>query len=119
MNAPRSPSALRALEGGTGGLVMVEGEPGIGKSRLLADLLERAHARGVRSLTGAGDAIEQATPYHAWRPIFAQLIGLDGVDDIEERRRTRAGLRAGRSRRWPGWPRCSTASCRWSCPTTS
>ena len=36
---------LRALEERTSGLVMIEGEPGIGKSRLLADLLEQAHAR--------------------------------------------------------------------------
>jgi class 3 adenylate cyclase len=78
---------LRALEEGTGGLVVFEGEPGIGKSRLLADLLEQAHAHGVRSLAGAGDAIEQATPYHAWRPVFAQLFDLAGVDDVEGRRR--------------------------------
>jgi class 3 adenylate cyclase/tetratricopeptide (TPR) repeat protein len=78
---------LRALEDGTSGLVMIEGEPGIGKSRLLADLLEQAHARGVRSLPGAGDAIEKTTPYHAWRPIFTDLMGLVGVDDLEERRR--------------------------------
>ena len=78
---------LRALKEHTSGLVVIEGEPGIGKSRLLADLLERAHARGVRSLAGAGDAIEQATPYHAWRPIFADLMGLVGIDDVEERRR--------------------------------
>src|SRR5206468_11615651 len=37
---------LRALQGGTAGLVVVEGEPGIGKSRLLADLLEQAQAQG-------------------------------------------------------------------------
>ena len=77
---------LRALQDGTSGLVVVEGEPGIGKSRLLADLLEQAQARGVRSLSGAGDAIEQSTPYHAWRSIFTQLIGLGGAEDIEERR---------------------------------
>jgi predicted ATPase/class 3 adenylate cyclase len=77
---------LGALEDGTAALVVVEGEPGIGKSRLLADLLEQAQARGVRSLSGAGDAIEQSTPYHAWRPIFTQLIGLGGAGDIEERR---------------------------------
>jgi predicted ATPase len=41
----------------------------------------------VRYLAGAGDAIEHATPYHAWRPIFANLMGLVGVDDVEERRR--------------------------------
>ncbi|MFL6251513.1 MAG: ATP-binding protein, partial [Actinomycetes bacterium] len=76
-----------ALEDGTSGLVMIEGEPGIGKSRLLADLLEQAQARGVRSLTGAGDAIEKATPYHAWRPVFTALFDLAGVDEAEERRR--------------------------------
>lgn len=77
---------LRALKDGTSGLVVVDGEPGIGKSRLLADLLERAHAREVRSLAGAGDAIEKTTPYHAWRPVFAQLVELAGVEDVEERR---------------------------------
>jgi class 3 adenylate cyclase/tetratricopeptide (TPR) repeat protein len=77
---------LRALEEHTAGLVMVEGEPGIGKSRLLADLLERAQARGLRSLTGAGDAIEQGTPYHAWRLPFTQVMGLMGLD-VEQRRR--------------------------------
>jgi class 3 adenylate cyclase/tetratricopeptide (TPR) repeat protein len=77
---------LEALQEGTGGLVVIDGEPGIGKSRLLADLLQRAQARGLRSLTGAGDAIERTTPYHAWRNIFAQLVGVVDVDDIEERR---------------------------------
>ncbi|MGH9261176.1 MAG: AAA family ATPase, partial [Acidimicrobiales bacterium] len=73
--------------GGQGQVVCLFGEAGIGKSRLLADLLERANARGVASLAGAGDAIERATPYHAWRPVFADLMGLVGIDDVEERRR--------------------------------
>jgi class 3 adenylate cyclase/tetratricopeptide (TPR) repeat protein len=77
---------LGALQEGRGGLVVIDGEPGIGKSRLLADLLERAQARGLRSLTGAGDAIERTTPYHAWRNVFAQLVGVVDIDDIEERR---------------------------------
>ena len=50
---------LRALKNGTSGLIVIDGEPGIGKSRLLADLLERARTREVRSLAGAGDAIEK------------------------------------------------------------
>ena len=85
---------LRALEEDRGGLVMVEGEPGIGKSRLLADLLERAEARGLRSLTGVGDAIEQGTPYHAWRLPFTQLMGLVGIDVEERRRRVLAYVQA-------------------------
>jgi predicted ATPase/class 3 adenylate cyclase len=78
---------LRALEDGTSGLVVIDGEAGIGKSRLLADLLERAHAHGMRSLTSAGDAIEKTTPYHAWRPIFTDLMGLVGGEEVGERRR--------------------------------
>jgi predicted ATPase len=41
----------------------------------------------VRSLAGAGDAIEQAMPYHAWRPVFTALFDLAGVDEVEGRRR--------------------------------
>ncbi len=65
------------LQGGSGGLVIIEGEAGIGKSRLVADLLEQAHRLGMTTLVGAGDAIEQSTPYHAWRPVFRQLFNLD------------------------------------------
>jgi len=79
-------SRLEELEGGRSGLVLIEGEPGIGKSRLLAELLQQARARGVRSLLGAGDAIETTTPYHAWRPVFTELLDLAGVEDVEARR---------------------------------
>ena len=65
------------LRGNAGGTVIIEGEAGIGKSRLVADLLEQAQALDVTYLIGGGDAIERSTPYHAWRPIFRQLFNLD------------------------------------------
>ncbi len=77
---------LEALRAGSGGVVIVEGEAGIGKSRLMADLREQARALRVTRLGGAGDAIEKATPYHAWRPIFNRLLNLDGVVDAGARR---------------------------------
>jgi tetratricopeptide (TPR) repeat protein len=77
---------LQELEGGRSGLVLIEGEPGIGKSRLLAELLQQAQARGVRSLVGAGDAVEAATPYHAWRSVFTDLLDLAGIEDMAVRR---------------------------------
>jgi class 3 adenylate cyclase len=109
---------LRALKEHTSGLVVIDGEAGIGKSRLLADLLERAHARGVRCLAGAGDAIEQATPYHAWRPIFADLMGWS-ASTTSRIAADACWPACGPTLSWGGWPRCSTASCRWSCPITS
>jgi class 3 adenylate cyclase/tetratricopeptide (TPR) repeat protein len=76
---------LEALQTGEGSLVLIEGEAGIGKSRLVGELLDRA--RGVTALDGAGDAIEKSTPYHAWRPVFDALLSVEGLTDPEARRR--------------------------------
>lgn len=65
------------LRRGYGGVVIIEGEAGIGKSRLVEDALEKAQALDITTLAGAGDAIEKSTPYHAWRPVFRQLFGLE------------------------------------------
>ena len=76
---------LQALAAGAEtAVVILEGEAGIGKSRLVADALGNARALGVTCLVGAGDSVEAATLYYAWRPIFHQLLGLDS-------RRRRAG----------------------------
>jgi len=74
-------------EGGSGRTVVVEGEAGIGKSHLLADLAREARALGIRVVAGAADAIEQRTPYHAWRGVFSALLGVDDAPDLAERRR--------------------------------
>ena len=66
---------LEALRRRQGGVVVIEGEPGIGKSQLLHDLILRGEALGVVSLVGSADAIQQSSPYHAWRPLFATLAG--------------------------------------------
>jgi class 3 adenylate cyclase/tetratricopeptide (TPR) repeat protein len=78
--------AMEALAVGQGELVTVEGEPGIGKSRLADEWLRQAHERGVTTLVGAGSDIDDSTPYHAWRPVFAALLGLDGIKDPATRR---------------------------------
>lgn len=68
-------------------IVIIEGEAGIGKSRLIENLLRQAHAHGLMTLIGAGSAIDRSTPYHAWRPIFKQLFELDKLpDDLPARR---------------------------------
>ncbi len=69
--------------------MIVEGEAGIGKSRLVEDLLEQARALGPVNLVGAGDAVEKSSPYHAWRPVFAQLFNLDLLNATLEQLRAR------------------------------
>ncbi|MFQ5944753.1 MAG: AAA family ATPase, partial [Anaerolineae bacterium] len=77
---------LEALEAGKGGLVLVEGEAGIGKSRLVAELLKSARGRNVSVLTGAGEAIESSTPYHPWRSVLTQVFDMGGLREPEARR---------------------------------
>lgn len=65
--------------------VLVTGEAGIGKSKLISDFI--SNTNGISVLIGAGDAIEKSTSYHAWQDIFSQRLSLEGVDNVAERRR--------------------------------
>ncbi len=78
-------------ESGTPGVVVIEGDAGIGKSALVAEAGRMARAAGVRVLTAASDAVERTTAYYAWRPVFADALGItaDTVDPAELERRAR------------------------------
>lgn len=62
--------------------VVVVGEPGIGKSSLLAGVMADARARGVRVLYGEGGAIERSTPWHAWKAVLAALVQGRSTADV-------------------------------------
>jgi len=72
---------LRALLDGEGGVVLLEGEPGIGKSRLVRHLAERAAELAIAVHTGAGDPIERGDPYHGWRMVFGGDLSLGSLPD--------------------------------------
>ncbi|GAB4579642.1 MAG: adenylate/guanylate cyclase domain-containing protein [Anaerolineales bacterium] len=74
------------LRGNDHSLILIEGEAGIGKSRLLADVLLQANKLGLYTLTGYGDAIEKAKPYHGWRPVFRKMLFMEGTTDSQIRR---------------------------------
>ncbi|MDQ3640064.1 MAG: ATP-binding protein [Actinomycetota bacterium] len=66
-----------ALEGHTR-LVLCQGRPGIGKTRLTEELMARAASRGMRGVWGVGGDSPGAPPFWPWRQI------LRGVsDDID------------------------------------
>ncbi len=76
------------LRGGLGvNVFVIEGEAGIGKSRLVDDIRRQADALGVITYSGSGEPIEQSTPYYSWRNIFAHVFELDPLDDPEKTRR--------------------------------
>jgi tetratricopeptide (TPR) repeat protein len=89
----RLADALDALLRGESRAVLLEGLAGMGKSRLVGELVERAEARGVLCLAGAADPIDHSTPYFAWRPVFARLLGLHALEPDDQDGR-RARLRA-------------------------
>ncbi|GAA4629297.1 LuxR family transcriptional regulator [Actinoallomurus vinaceus] len=53
---------LRAAQSGRGGVLLVEGRSGIGKSRLLAEAIDAAAARGFTIARGAADESAQLAP---------------------------------------------------------
>ncbi len=76
------------LRGGSNvNVFVIEGEAGIGKSRLVEDIRRQADALGVITYSGSGEPIERSTPYYSWRNIFSQLFELDLSQDLEKTRR--------------------------------
>ena len=59
-------AALDALDDGGPPMSRVEGEPGIGKTRLLDELRARAEARGHLVLAGAAAEFERDMPFSVW-----------------------------------------------------
>jgi DNA-binding CsgD family transcriptional regulator/tetratricopeptide (TPR) repeat protein len=77
--------ALRALQSGGGQVVAIGGEPGIGKSRLLAELGRRAE--GCVVVGAAASEFEQDLPYAVWTEALDPYLG-----GLDARRRSRLGV---------------------------
>ena len=58
---------LRRAQRGAGGVLLVDGEPGIGKSLLLRDATDEAAEQGFSLAAGAADQLGQAIPFFALR----------------------------------------------------
>jgi hypothetical protein len=73
------------FQGGGGGIVIIVGHAGLGKSVLLKDAIRMANTKPIKTFVGAGDSMESSTPYYAWRNIFAEALELSTLDGKEQR----------------------------------
>jgi serine/threonine protein kinase/tetratricopeptide (TPR) repeat protein len=76
----RLTAALRTTITGHGGLWLVSGESGVGKSRLLDEMRARAIVQGVVVLRGQAVS-DGGLPYEMWRePLKRMVLGVDVSD---------------------------------------
>ena len=73
--------ALKEARAGARRILLIEGEAGIGKSRLVEEVRRLADECEFAFLLGAADSIEQHTPYRAWRTVLLALLELDAGTD--------------------------------------
>jgi class 3 adenylate cyclase len=87
--------ALDDVRAGTGGFVLISGEAGVGKSRLLADLHEMSEANGESGpalvwLEGRCLSYAETLPYFPFRELLRDWLG---VDEGDPELRVRVSLR--------------------------
>ena len=76
---------VAAVRQGRGGVLVIEGPPGIGKSRLLTEVMALADKSGVRALFGEAFEYQQAVPFFS---LFMATLRADPpVGDVEALRR--------------------------------
>jgi class 3 adenylate cyclase/tetratricopeptide (TPR) repeat protein len=76
-----SAAQLDKLRRGESGALYIRGPAGMGTSRLLAGLRDRADDLGISVVVGAGDAIERESPFFAFRTVLADLISITSSSD--------------------------------------
>jgi DNA-binding CsgD family transcriptional regulator len=67
-------AALAAAIAGDGGVVLLEGRPGIGKTALLDAARHRARRRRMIALTARGSELERQFPYGIVRQLFEPIL---------------------------------------------
>ncbi len=79
--------SLVATRGGTGGLVLVTGEPGIGKTRLAQELAELADRQGIAAVWGRCREDGGAPAYFPWVQIVKRVAEKTGLaaDELDQR----------------------------------
>lgn len=71
---------------GHGHLLLISGEAGVGKSRLIEELSHEARRAGLTLLRGEALSYSRGVPYLPWLPLFRHLFGVGEGGDATQRR---------------------------------
>jgi hypothetical protein len=84
---------IAGLAKGDGGLLVIEGEPGAGKSTFAASLAASAAARSLPTARGGANEIDRAAEYHPWRQVLSDLLAsaIDGNGQLADAARDSLG----------------------------
>jgi DNA-binding SARP family transcriptional activator/tetratricopeptide (TPR) repeat protein len=93
--------ALGAALSGSGRLLMLAGEPGIGKTRTAAEFAAQARSRGVRVLWGRCYETEGAPPYWPWLEALRSYLGSRDPSHLSVSPAVLAELLPELRERWP------------------
>ncbi|GAA3434762.1 BTAD domain-containing putative transcriptional regulator [Kutzneria kofuensis] len=89
--------AVRTVAGGKGGVLLVEGEPGIGKSELLTTGMAACEDAAVQLVWGAGDELASRFPLR----LMLDCLGIDADSPDPARARVAEMMRLAQSSRDP------------------
>jgi DNA-binding NarL/FixJ family response regulator len=75
--------AISAAKAGAGRLLIIEGDPGAGKSSVLKHAAAEANSRGLQALDARGGVFEQATGFGVARQLFEDTVAKAGGGRLE------------------------------------
>ncbi|MCP4129697.1 MAG: tetratricopeptide repeat protein [bacterium] len=75
---------LNDVNNGQSRMCAITGDAGIGKSRLLDELIKEAEVHKIEPLRGACFSYEQSTPLYPWRELLLSFFKIPDPDNINE-----------------------------------
>ncbi|UCD98567.1 MAG: response regulator [Chloroflexota bacterium] len=78
--------SIRDIRHGSSKVVLIEGEAGIGKSRLVYLMQEFARGSGVKVCMSDGSSRDKKVPLQPWSEIFWQLYDLESFPNLDSKR---------------------------------
>jgi DNA-binding CsgD family transcriptional regulator len=79
----RIAAAIAASGEGAGRILIVEGDPGVGKSSVLSHSAAEASRQGARALTARGGVFEQAAGFGVAQQLFEPILSGRSGEDLE------------------------------------